>query len=458
MGGEGSSWGPPPPPPMGGYGQPAGTLPGKPGRFGRATVFVVVAVLAAALGAGLVLALQRSPANNGAGGGPQAIPFPGPGGNRGNNGPGGNGPGGTTSSINEHYVASKVEPGMVDIVSYLRYSGEVFEGTGMVLSPSGLVLTNNHVVKGSTRLVVTLVSTGRKYRAQIVGTDNTQDVALLRLVGATGLRTVQVGDSSKVTFGTPVVALGNAGGTGGTPTVTDGTITALNRTITASDAGSGSSETLHNMLQTNAPIAEGDSGGPLADAAGQVIGMDTAANTRNLGGAGTDQGFAIPINRALSIARQMAAGHGNGQIRLGQPPFMGIAIASTSANQPSSAASPRQQLRQLEALANGNGGGVNSSHACLPGRSGNPVPAAIAPVGSGTLVAGVFCGEPAHTAGMAGGDVIVSVDGYPVSSPASLTKLMLARYHPGNTVSVRWVDTNGKSHTSSIKLAAGPAK
>ena len=138
--------------------------------------------------------------------------------------------------------------------------------------------------------------------------------------------------------GTPVVAMGNAGGTGGAPTVTSGTITALHRTITASDSGSNSSETLHGMLQTNAPIAEGDSGGPLADAAGQVIGMDTAANTQALGGPGTSQGFAIPINRALAIARQMAAGKGSASIRIGQPAFMGVAVASrpTASNAPAS--------------------------------------------------------------------------------------------------------------------------
>jgi S1-C subfamily serine protease len=130
-----------------------------------------------------------------------------------------------------------------------------------------------------------------------------------------GLKTVQVGDSSKVTLGSPVVALGNAGGAGGAPAVTSGSITALNRTITASDAGSGNSETLHNMLQTNAQIAEGDSGGPLANAAGQVIGMNTAANTQSFGPQGSSEGFAIPINHALAIAHQMAAGHGSAKIR-----------------------------------------------------------------------------------------------------------------------------------------------
>jgi S1-C subfamily serine protease len=358
----------------------------------------------------------------------------------------------------ERYVISKVKPGMVDITARLRFSGQVFEGTGMILSSNGLVLTNNHVVNGATTLTATLVASGRSYTAQVVGTDSAADVALLKLAGASGLRAVKIGNSSRVTYGMPVVALGNAGGTGGPPTVTSGTITALNRTITASDAGSGTSETLHGMLQTNAPIAEGDSGGPLANTAGQVIGMDTAANTRALGGAGTDQGFAIPINRAVGIARQMASGHGGGAIHLGQPAFLGIEIASASPTAASTAASPREQLRQLQRAAARNGGAVNSSRHCLPGQIGNPVPVMIAPVGAGTLVAGVFCNAPANSAGMLGGDVITAVDGHPVTSPASLTSLMLSRFHPGNAVSVTWVDPGGRRHTSSISLAAGPAK
>jgi S1-C subfamily serine protease len=447
-GGQGN-WAPPPG--GGGYGQPTGPRPPRRiSGLARVTIFVAVAVLAAALGAGVVLALQGGSSGNTAGTSSRDIPTP-----AGN----GSGSGGTNANtIDVHAVAAKVQPGMVDITSRLRYSGQVFEGTGMILNSSGLVLTNNHVVNGSTSLQVTLVDNGRSYKAQIVGTDSQDDVALLKLDNAAGLKTVQVGNSDKITLGSPVVALGNAGGTGGDPTVTSGNITALHRTITASDSGSQTSETLHNMLQTNAPIAEGDSGGPLANAAGQVIGMDTAANTRTLGGAGTDQGFAIPINRALSIARQMAAGHGGGAIHLGQPPFLGIEIASASATAGSTATDPHQQLQQLQKVANANGGGINSSRGCMNGQVGNPVPSKVAPVTSGTLVAGVFCGAPAHTAGMEGGAVITAVDGHQVSSPASLTNLLLSHYHPTDTVSVSWVDIGGKHHTSSIKLAAGPAK
>ena len=433
--------------PGGGYGPPGGPQPGR--RRNHPLLYVLVAVVAAALGAGAVFALQaKSPSSSSSSFSPQDVPSP----------AGSPGNGNTnTSGIDEHAVAGKVEPGLVDITATLRYTGQVFEGTGMVLSSSGLVLTNNHVVSGSTGLTATVITSGRKYRAQIVGTDATDDVALLKLTGASGLTSVRVGDSSKVTLHSPVVALGNAGGAGGTPTVTSGSITALNRTITASDAGSGDSETLHNMLQTNAQIAEGDSGGPLANAAGQVIGMNTAANTQSPGPQGSNEGFAIPINHALAIAHQMAAGNGSAKIRIGQPAFMGIAVASTSSSAASSNDSPQQQLSQLNQTAGQFGGGINSNGRCLGNGAGNPVPRSIAPASTGTLIAGAFCHAPAAAAGLTGGDVILAINRQTVGAPSSLTGV-LARYHPGQTVSVTWMDTSGQRHTSSVTLTSGPAK
>jgi S1-C subfamily serine protease len=438
--GGGGQWVPP-----GGYGQPTGRPPRGPLSY--ALVYVLVAVLAAAIGAGAVLVLRGS-----AGSAPtsstadRGIPQP------------KTPPGSSTSGLNVNAVAKKVEPGVVDIISYVHFQREVFEGTGMVLSSDGLVLTNNHVIKGSTRVVAELVSNGHKYQARVLGTDNTHDVALLRLTGASGLKTVQVGDSNEVKLGDPVVALGNAGGNDGPPTVTNGTITALKRSITASDAGSGTSERLTGMFQTNAPIAEGDSGGPLANAAGQVIAMNTAANSQSFGGNGTSQGFSIPINRALSIAHLIAQGKGSSTIQIGQPAFLGIAIASDpKSNGPSSAGNPSQQLRQLQEIAQANfGGGINSSGRCLVNESGNPVPHSIAPTSSGTLIAGVFCNAPAASAGAEAGDVITAVNGHAVSSPASL-RTQMRQYHPGTTVSLTWVGLNGQDRTGSVKLAAGPA-
>jgi len=413
----------------------------------RALIYVVVAVLAAAVGAGAVFALRGSGgAAPSSSVGAQDIPQP-----KANHGGAAGAPDLTTS------VAHKVDPGLVDITSYVHYQQQVFEGTGMVLSANGLVLTNNHVIKGSTQVKVQLVTTGKKYTAEVVGTDNAQDIALLRLVGASGLPTVTTADSNKVQLGDTVVALGNAGGNGGLPTVTSGTITALKRTITASDAGSGTSERLTNMFQTNAPIAEGDSGGALANTAGQVIAMNTAANSQNIGGNGTAQGFSIPINRALLIARQIAAGHGSSTIQLGQPAFIGIAIASDPrSNAPSSSSNPQTQLGQLRRLAESNQSGINSSGHCLSNEAANPVPNSIAPAKSGALIAGVFCNAPALTAGAQAGDVITAVNGHAVASPAAL-RVLMRQYHPGNTVSLTWVALNGHQQTGSLKLAAGPA-
>ncbi|MDX6393871.1 MAG: hypothetical protein QOJ73_4934 [Streptosporangiaceae bacterium] len=411
-------WSPPPggsdPTSQFGYG------PEPPRRRGaRTLVYVVVAALAAGIGAGTVLALNHgstSAANSGISS--QQIPSP-------TGGSGGNG----TTTINESFVASKVEPGLVDINSTLKYQDGTAAGTGMVLSSTGLVLTNNHVVSGSTHLSATLVGSGRSYTAEVVGTDLTDDVALLKLVGASGLKTVQVGNSTKAALGTAVVALGNAGGTGGSPTVTVGTITALNRTITASDQGSSNTETLHGMLQTNAPIAAGDSGGALADSTGHVIGMNTAANSQNIGAQGTDQGFAIPINTALAVAKDIAAGKSSSKIQIGPSGFIGVGVGSiTSASCLSSS------------------GGIG-------GAGGGYTP----PVNSGALVCNVFNGTPAASAGMAPGDVITGVNGQAVTSDGSLTTIM-SKFRPGSTISVTWVGINGQKHTSSITLIQGPAK
>jgi len=123
---------------------------------------------------------------------------------------------------------------------------------------------------------------------------------------------------------------------------------------------------------------------------------------------------------------------------------------------PAELATPRQQWRQLNQEATQAGGGINSNGNCLISDSGNPVPGRIAPASSGTLIAGVFCNAPAHRAGLGGGDVIQSVDGQAVTAPVSLSRV-LTRYHPGQQVSVTWMDTSGQRHTTPVTLIAGPA-
>ena len=219
-----------------------------------------------------------------------------------------------------------MDPGLVDIMSNLKYNGETAEGTGMIISASGLVLTNNHVIDGATTVRANLAtSSGPSFAATVLGYDAADDVALLQLQGASGLTPVRFGNSSQVRLGTPVLALGNAEGHGGA-TPAQGIINALDRSIQASDEGSNSTENLNHMLQTNARIQQGDSGGALANNAGQVIGMITAANTgsSSQSSSGGTLGFAIPINSALAIARQIASRQPSATVHIGLPGFLGV--------------------------------------------------------------------------------------------------------------------------------------
>ena len=354
-------------------------------------------------------------------------------------------------------VAKKVDPGLVDITSTLKYNSETAEGTGMIIASSGLVLTNNHVIDGATAVQAKLVDPGhnssQSYSAQVVGYDATDDVALLKLEGASGLPTETFGNSSQVSLGTQVLALGNAEGQGGAKAAA-GIINALNRSIQASDEGSNSTEDLNHMLQTNAPILQGDSGGALANNAGQVIGMITAANTspsNQIGSSGGTLGFAIPINSALAIAKQIALGQQSGTVYIGLPGFLGVEVATSSSPDP-------QQQAADEAQGNGRRAAAGGGSSCQTTnqQAGIP-PARIAPIAEGALILGVLCNTAATSAGMVPGDVITSVAGQPITTPDSLTAIT-AKYHPDDIVSVTWVSLNGVEHTTRMMLGPGPAR
>jgi S1-C subfamily serine protease len=420
-----------------------------PGRGRALLTYVVVAALAAGIGAGAVLTFSSSPSSN-----QQTFQQPGFGGNGGGNGNGnggGNPPG--LSSSTEQAIINKVQPEIVDITSELGYSGGQAEATGMVISADGEILTNNHVISGSTKLRATIVGTDRTYTATVVGYDATDDVAVIKLQNASGLKTIPLGDSDSVKIGNPVVAMGNADGQGGARPVV-GTITGVNQTITASDEGSATGkETLHGMLQTDARIVPGDSGGPLVNAQGQVIGMDTAAATGTFGGQ-SDVGFAIPINRALDIARQIQSGKATGNIKIGLTGFLGVLVPGQNA---ATATNPHRQ-RELQLQQNngfGQFGGQQNLQGCLANNQNMGVPSRIAPVDSGTLVDGVLCRTGAADAGLASGDVITSVDGHPVTSPSELTSLT-EQSRPGQKVSVTWVSPDGQRHTGTVVLGAHP--
>jgi S1-C subfamily serine protease len=314
-------------------------------------------------------------------------------------------------------IASRVDAGLVDIVTTLGYQHAAAAGTGMVISSSGDVLTNNHVIEGATSIRVTDIGNGRTYRATVLGYDRSHDVALLHLRGAFGLTTVRTANSAMARVGQKVVGIGNAGGRGGTPSVVTGRIVQLGAPVTATDSAAGTSERLTGLIGHNAPIRPGDSGGPLVDRAARVIGINTAASSGHGGFQlkGKTQAFAIPINRALSIARRIETRSASGTVHIGATGFLGVAVKSVT-----------------QAAA----GGV--------------------PAGHGVAIAGVFSGSPAGRAGLAAGDVIVSADGRRVGSPLALQSV-LGRHHPGDRVSITWIGLDGASRSATLTLISGPA-
>jgi S1-C subfamily serine protease len=343
-----------------------------------------------------------------------------------------------STTLTKAQIAAKVNPGLVDVVSTLGYQNGEAAGTGMVLTSTGEVLTNNHVIDGATSIKARDVGNGRTYTAKVVGYDKTRDVAVLQLVNASGLSTVSL-SSSGVQSGQKVVALGNALGKGGTPSVATGKVTATGRTITASDESAANAERLHGLIQTNAGIQPGDSGGPLVNTAGDVVGMNTAASSNiSTTAFGTQsqkpatQAFAIPISHATTIADQIEAGKASSTVHIGATPFLGVQVSSSSS-----------------AGSTGGDGGYGGYFGNGYGGSGSSTV-------SGTSVAGVVSGSAAAQAGLTQGDVITSVAGHTITTPTGVSSA-LAQHHPGDKVSIGWTDQTGQSHTATVQLGAGPA-
>jgi S1-C subfamily serine protease len=316
-------------------------------------------------------------------------------------------------SINASAIAAKVDPAIVDI-NTVTASGNA-AGTGMILTSSGEVLTNNHVVDGATSIRVTIAGRSATYVADVVGVDPTVDVALLQIENVSGLPTVTLAQSSSLQVGEAVVALGNALGAGGTPSETEGTITALDQTITASE-GRGVSEQLSGLIQSDAPISPGDSGGPLVNSAGDVVGMITAGETQGFRNANSTIGYAITSDAALNVVNQIRSGQSSSEVIIGPVGFIGV------------------QVRDLD-----------SATASQLGLS----------LSSGALVVGVQAGTPAAAAGITQDSVITAVGGTPVTSIATLGAAIHV-HKPGERVSVTWVNQSG-THTATVSLVAGPA-
>jgi S1-C subfamily serine protease len=298
--------------------------------------------------------------------------------------------------------------GVVDITSELTYDQAESAGTGLILTSDGEILTNNHVVEGATTISVTVVSTGTAYTATVVGTDATDDIAVLQLGNASGLSTAHLDTSADTAVGDAVTGVGNAGGTGGTPSASPGSVTALDQTITTQAEQTAASETLTGLIQTDADIQAGDSGGPLFNSADEVIGIDTAAQE----GGSAPEGFAIPIESALTIAGEITAGEASSTVTIGYPAFLGVEVASS-------------------------GGDV----------TGAPI--------AGAAIAGVVDNGPAATAGLVVGDTITALDGNPIASAQDLTSA-LSSLAPGQEVDLSWTDAAGATHSAAVALATGP--
>jgi len=196
-----------------------------------------------------------------------------------------------SGTLDANRIAAQINPAIVDINTVVGNSQAA--GTGMILTSDGQVLTNDHVVDGSSSIRVSIGGRSGTFSAHVIGVAPAADVALIQIEGVSGLPTVTLASSSNLKVGDPIVAIGNALGLGGTPKATQGTVTALNQTITASE-GNGKSEQLTGMIQSDAPISPGDSGGPIVNSAGQVVGMITAGDVQGFGAQVSTVNYAIP--------------------------------------------------------------------------------------------------------------------------------------------------------------------
>src|SRR6266480_5529985 len=318
-------------------------------------------------------------------------------------------PGTGSSNATSAAIAAKVSPAIVDINTTVGSSQAA--GTGMLISPTGEILTNNHVVFGSTSITVTVEGQSTTYSAHVVGVDVSQDVAVIQIdQSVSGLPTVTFADSSSLQVGDTVVTLGNAIGQGGAPHVTQGQVTALNQTITASE-GAGTSETLSGMIQSDAVIYQGDSGGALVNSSSQVIGMITAGEAQGFRSAASSTGYAIASNTAIGVANRIRAHEQAADLTYGMVGFLGVSVQTLDA-------SSAEQL------------GLN--------------------VSSGALVTSVSGGTPAASAGITRGSVITKVGGSAVTSSNTLGTAVKS-HKAGDRVSVTWVNTSG-SHTATVTL------
>jgi S1-C subfamily serine protease len=328
---------------------------------------------------------------------------------------------GNAAPLSIQSILAKVDPAVVDIATTgYTASGGFFggstafsaAGTGMIISSNGYVLTNNHVIANATSIKVTLYGQTKSYPAKVIGTDPGHDVAVIQIQGLKNLPTVTFGSSAQVKVGDPVVAIGNAEALQGLPTVTQGIVSGLNRTISTQNAN------LAAMIQTDAPINPGNSGGPLLNAAGDVIGMNTAILAGNGTQVAQNIGFAESIDSVLPIVKQIEA-HPSTTGTVGvtsNKAYVGVSVQTMNS-------ALAQQLGYKASL-------------------------------HGALVDYVVPNSPADLLGLVAGDVITSLDNKSVASASSLVTIVDS-LKPGNQVPISWIDVNG-SNNGTIQLASAP--
>jgi putative serine protease PepD len=371
---------------------PLGTQPPAPARAGRsrpawlrqAAVAAVIALVGGAAGAGITLALRDDPSttfvtSNGTTGTPtrSSITLEG-------------------DTLDVAGVVAKAGPSVVTIHTEIagRFGGEA-AGTGIILTSDGEIVTNAHVVEGASTITVTLPSEVQAREAKLVGSDTGADVAVLQLSGVSGLTAADLGDSSTLQVGDDVVAIGNALALRGSPTVTKGIVSALGRTL---DTGS---VTMTGLLQTDASISSGNSGGPLVNALGKVVGINTAVATSTNTTSAENIGFAIPINMVMPVVQRLKSG--------GSAAAKGYLGVST--------ADPTDGSR-------------------------------------GSLIQTVESGSPAEKAGIKAGDLVVSVGGSTVDGAAALAGVVRA-HAPGDKVEIV-VARAGRELTLDATLGTAP--
>jgi putative serine protease PepD len=292
-------------------------------------------------------------------------------------------------------AAAIATPSTVDIrVSTAQGTAE---GSGVVLTADGAVLTNNHVVAGGTGEITVTLADGSEHAATVVGTAPSYDLAVIRLQGVSGLTPATLGNSGDVQVGQQVVAIGSPQGLTGT--VTTGIVSAFDRTVTVQ--GEDGSAVVYNGMQTDAPINQGNSGGPLVDLQGRVVGINSAIATAGGESSGSiGLGFSIPVDQAKRVAQEI--------------------LDSGSATKP------------------------------VLGVQGNPA----AGDGTGAQIAAVEPGSAAASAGLAAGDVVTKVDDARVEDFADLVARVGAQT-PGDTVTLT-VTTGGAERTVDVTLGSVP--